>query len=280
MNAVTGKTAFLVSKSGFISLCILSCQSTSTKPITTDTIAKGTVVDTNQVKTEQALTDKGKKIIYLTFDDGPNKGSKNVMDIIEQEQVLATAFIIGEQVYGSPSQRSNFERLSRIKYYEIANHSHTHAFHNNYKYFYTKPDSAYKDFVRCADSLHLKSGIIRMPGRNIWRTKTVNSTDLKASAKAADLFYSKGFNIIGWDVQWDYNRQLKLTNTTENIIEQIKNMFANNKTKIPGHLVLLAHDQVYEDAQDSGELRLLIDRLKASHEYEFRQISSYPDVKN
>src|SRR5262245_3191301 len=41
---------------------------------------------------------KKKKKIYLTFDDGPNKGTRNVLDIVQQEDVPVTFFIVGQHV--------------------------------------------------------------------------------------------------------------------------------------------------------------------------------------
>jgi hypothetical protein len=129
---------------------------------------------------------KKRKTIYLTFDDGPCKGSKTVFSILKQEQIPATLFIIGEHVYGSKTQLAIYDSLKESHLIEIANHSYTHAFENKFYKFYSVPDSATKDFERCADSLHFSNNIIRTPGRNIWRTENIKSTDLKASSAAGD----------------------------------------------------------------------------------------------
>ncbi|NOU39325.1 MAG: polysaccharide deacetylase family protein [Ferruginibacter sp.] len=140
---------------------------------------------------------KKKKTIFLTFDDGPCKGSKKVMQILQKENVPATLFVIGEHVYGSREQATIFDSLQACNLIEISNHSYTHAFHNSFYKFYSMPDSATNDFTKCADSLHFTTNIIRTTGRNIWRTENIISTDLKASAQAADSLYSKGFVAIG-----------------------------------------------------------------------------------
>jgi hypothetical protein len=61
---------------------------------------------------------------------------------------------------------------------------------------------------------------------------------------------------------------------------QVDSMFLHNKTKTPNHLVLLAHDQVYEDAADSGQLHQFIIKLKEKEEYNFETVSKYPGLKN
>ena len=111
------------------------------------------------------------------------------------------------------------------------------CFKNKFLKFYQVPDSAVKDFKRCADSLHLTSNIIRTPGRNIWRTSSINSTDIQASAPAADTLYASGFSLLGWDLEWHYDKTLKLLTTHDQLLQQIDSMFSNSKTKTPGHLV-------------------------------------------
>jgi peptidoglycan/xylan/chitin deacetylase (PgdA/CDA1 family) len=252
----------------------------------TDTDVKVSTVnflkpDTAVIKLNNAgAPKKKKKTIYLTFDDGPNKGTKNMMDIVQDEEIPVTVFIVGEHVYGSAAQTAIFDSLVTGKYFEIANHSFTHAFKNQFAKFYQVPDSVVNDFKRCADSLHLTANIIRTPGRNIWRTKLINQTDINSSKAAADSLFTNGYIIAGWDLEWHYDSKLKLTNTNGELRLQIDSMFTNAKTKTPGHLVLLAHDQVYEDPADSMELRQFIIKLKATNEYNFEPVSRYPFLKN
>jgi peptidoglycan/xylan/chitin deacetylase (PgdA/CDA1 family) len=252
----------------------------------TDTDVKVSTVnfskpDTAVVKLNNAgAPKKKKKTIYLTFDDGPNKGTKNMMHIVQDEEIPVTLFIVGEHVYGSTAQAAIFDSLVNCKYFEIANHSFTHAFENKFAKFYQVPDSVVNDFKRCADSLHLTANIIRTPGRNIWRTELIKSTDINSSVTAADSLYAKGFIEIGWDLEWHFDNKLNLKNSSDEMMQQIDSMFTNAKTKTSDHLVLLAHDQVYEDPADSMELRQFIIKLKAKNEYNFEPVSRYPNLKN
>lgn len=200
------------------------------------------------------------------------------MHIAEEEKVLVTMFIIGEQVYGSNEQTSTFDSLQQSDYVELANHSYTHA-GLRYQKFYTNPDEVVKDFERCEDSLKLNNKIVRTPGRNIWRTANITSTDIKKSADAADSLHQYGFTAVGWDLEWHYNNKLELEATDDIMLQQVDSLFANNKTKTPDHLVLLAHDQVYADATDSTSLHLFIQKLKNKDEYDFEVISRYPELK-
>ena len=227
---------------------------------------------------QQKKVKKKKKTIYLTFDDGPDKGTQNVMAILKEEETPATMFIIGEHVYGSRGQKATYDSLMQCSLLEIANHSFTHAFENNFYKFYTVPDSAVHDFERCADSLGLTSHIIRTPGRNIWRTENMSSTDLKASAAAGDSLHSKGFEAIGWDAEWHFNNEQRLVQTDSEMVNMVDSLFAHHKTKTAGHLVLLAHDRTFAKSDDSASLHRFITALKKTDEYNFETVSSYPGL--
>ena len=231
------------------------------------------------VKLEPVIVRK-KKTIYLTFDDGPNKGTQKVMDIMNEERVPATLFIIGEHVYGSEEQRNIYDSLIHNSLFEIANHSYTHAFENKYRTFYDAPDSVVKDFAKCADSLQLTSKIIRTPGRNIWRTNAVNSTDIKASAAAADSLQKNGYKAMGWDLEWHFTNDQNLVQSDTLLLQQIDSLFARNKTKMANSLVLLAHDRTFLSAKDSSALHRLVIELKRRDEYNFETVSKYPGLSN
>ncbi|HMO61374.1 MAG TPA: polysaccharide deacetylase family protein [Ferruginibacter sp.] len=241
---------------------------TNLKPAAADSV---TVV-------QAATSKKKKKTIYLTFDDGPNKGTRNVMNIVRSEAVPVTLFVVGEHVFGCAEQKNTYDSLRQCRYIEIANHSYTHA-HCRYEKFYAAPDSVVHDFARCADSLGLQTGIVRTPGRNIWRTENISSTDIKSSVAAADSLKQHGFVAVGWDVEWHFNQQLNLLSTDEELLSKVDSVFAKGKTKTPNHLVLLAHDQAYTDSGDSAHLHRFIQKLKFKDDYDFDFISNYPNLK-
>jgi peptidoglycan/xylan/chitin deacetylase (PgdA/CDA1 family) len=273
------QAASTILKTTFITVVFSACSYYKTETTASVSNIQFSLPDSTSKTATPPLPRKKKKTIYLTFDDGPNKGTKKMMHIVEEEAVPVTLFIVGQHVYGSKEQSAIFDSLVASKYFEIANHSFTHAFQNKFAKFYTVPDSAVKDFIRCADSLHLTANIIRTPGRNIWRTANITSTDIKTSISAADSLYKDGFTEVGWDLEWHFNDSLKLKNTSDEMVLQIDSMFAHNKTKTPGHLVLLAHDQVYADIADSTELHQFIKKLKATDEYDFEQVSKYPGLR-
>lgn len=276
-DSEAGQYASKIIQTTLISLLFTACQDYETEKTRLVQHAKISLPDSAKVKRESTVKKKKKKTIFLTFDDGPNKGTQNVLDIVKEEDLKVTFFIIGEHVYGSAAQRATYDSLLHCDHIEIANHSFTHA-HNHFEKFYAVPDSAVKDFMRCADSLHLTARIIRTPGRNIWRTSTVSSTDIRTSASTADSLYKNGFTAVGWDLEWRFNNQLELLNTADEMIKKVDSVFSKGQTKTPDCLVILAHDQVYSDSGDSLELHGLMQKLKMKDEYDFDVISNYPGI--
>lgn len=230
------------------------------------------------VKEKPPAKKKKKKTIYLTFDDGPNKGTQNVLDIINKEAIDVTLFVVGEHVYGSNQQSATYDSILSSRFIEVANHSYTHAFHNRFTKYYSVPDSVVKDFERCADSLQLHSKIARTPGRNIWRLRNIRQTDISSSIDAADSLQKKGYAVLGWDLEWFYNDLLQAVQTSEQMASQVDSMFTYNHNKTTGHLVLLAHDQVYADCKDSASLHRFISTLKEKDEYDFAMVNQYPAI--
>ena len=256
-----------------------------TKPVEDGKVKAKPVLKNNTQKKEtvQVVTPvkKKKKKIYLTFDDGPNKGTRNVFDIVKDEKIPVTFFIVGEHVFASVNQSTTWDSLRIAEQIEICNHSYTHAWHNKFEKFYESPDSVISDFQRAHDSLDLKNSIVRTPGRNTWRIDSLQYTDLKKSKAAVDSLQKAGFIVMGWDLEWHYDhKDLTVKNSADELLKQIDSVFNNKKTKSPEHLVLLAHDQVYGKTKDSAELRQLIQKLKLRDEYELSIASAYPGASN
>ena len=223
---------------------------------------------------------KYKKTIYLTFDDGPNAGSKIISNILNEEQIKSTLFIIGLHVYYDEINYSTYNTIKQNKWIELANHSYTHAFKNRFDYFYQQTDSAVKDFKKCEDSLHFPTNIARTPGRNIWRLDSLTFSDNRNSNRTADSLHNAGFTMMGWDVEWHYNRRRRLIETDSTILRQIENLFVTpGHTRTADHVVLLAHDATFTTTEDSTQLHRLIKNLKAKNEYNFEFVSRYPRSK-
>lgn len=103
----------------------------------------------------------GEHIVYLTFDDGPdNKNTPQILDILRDEGVPATFYVLGNMVEAYP------DVLKRIfnEGHAIGNHSYNHS----YKELYSSPWNFISQFQRTDDIIMSVIGvrplIIRAPG--------------------------------------------------------------------------------------------------------------------
>ncbi len=274
-----GDSASLLTKSALIVFILLPFalykpKQTVKVPSTTSSPPVKSVA--SATKAEKRKPGKKKKKLYITFDDGPNKGTKNVMRIVQDEGVPVSFFVVGEHVFASPTQTKLWDSLKIMEQIAICNHSYSHA-HSRYERYYAEPDSVVSDFKRTHDSLRLTNTIARTPGRNIWRIDTLQFTDLKRSKAAADSLQKAGFVLMGWDLEWHFNHKtMSVSTPAETMLNQIDSIFEHKQTKKEDHLVLLAHDQVYQKSEDSFQLRQFFQLLKKKEDYEFTLVNYYP----
>ena len=73
--------------------------------------------------------DKSNKYIALTFDDGPNYNTNKVLDILEENNVPATFFVLGNRIKGN---ENILKRMVSSKM-EIGNHTFNHLLLTKYK---------------------------------------------------------------------------------------------------------------------------------------------------
>jgi peptidoglycan-N-acetylglucosamine deacetylase len=223
--------------------------------------------------------ENGKKKLYLTFDDGPNTGTRIVIDALKEQKIPATFYMIGLHRYGSPVQEALWKEVNTYPFFEVTNHSFTHAYRNHFPQFYADVNGAVNDFVRNNDSLHFTNTIIRAPGSNVWRlADTYIDHKFQQRTLVMDSLYKLGYFITGWDWEWTHNKN-KARQNPDQLIAEINGLFASQKTNKPNHLVLLTHDAIFTDTADAAWLREFLVKIKADPQIEFRVISQYPGAE-
>lgn len=224
-------------------------------------------------------TDSQKTYIYLTFDDGPQHGTVNCIKICQQEGVKASFFMIGQHQH-MKSDGKQIVASIRNSYPQnlLANHSYDHA-KGKYKYFYQHPQMALADFLRTQDSLAPVPKIIRLPGNNAW----VREGAIKASRlvrPVARLLDSAGFNVIGWDMEWNFDhKSARPVQSPEKLAAQVDTLIAHGYTYQPKHLVILTHDRMFHRSPDSLALVQFIQLVKRNPNYVFETVDHYPGLK-
>ena len=226
-----------------------------------------------------AVYDSTKKYIYLTFDDGPQNGTTTVFELCKQYNIKATFFMVG--LHTDRKSDGHFI-VNNIKnaYPQIllANHSFTHA-KDRYRFFYQHPQMAAQDFYKAQQSLSVPYKIIRLPGNSAW----VTNNEIKASGLVKPvcvLLDSAGFNVIGWDVEWNFNHKTAYpVQSPQTMIALIDSAFARNHTHTSNHLVILTHDRMFRLPQYANELATFISLLRQHGNYVFETVDHYPNLK-
>ena len=142
---------------------------------------------------------RDKKILYLTFDDGPyNMLSPFILDELKKYKAKATFFYLGSKAEKYP------QLIKRCKdeNHKIGNHTYSHP--NGWK---TKNSRYYQDIEK-ANKL-LNSNLFRPP---YGRIKPSQINHLK-----------KYYKIIMWDIlSWDFDKKTSPEECYNNIIKNTK----------------------------------------------------------
>ena len=223
--------------------------------------------------------DPNKRYIYLTWDDSPQPPGTNMCRRVFQEQgVKATFFAVGFNMF-EPSRRRMIDSI-RAAYpqFLLANHSFSHGQQDHYKEFYTHPDSAVNDFLHAEQLLKVPVKIIRMPGSNSWAGKDMNKGPQSAKL-VRDRLDSMGYNIIGWDLEWNQKPGTKFPmQTPTQMVDEINKRFDQEYTTEPNAIVILSHDRLFGTQQYADSLAKFISLLKQDPRNVFETIDHYPLV--
>lgn len=106
-------------------------------------------------------TDNDKKIVYLTFDDGPIPVvTDKILDVLKEYNVKATFFVVGKEIDGRE------EILNRIYKdgHSIGLHTYSHKFRKIYSSNDAFIDEMIKTQTKVKDITGFSSNIIRFPG--------------------------------------------------------------------------------------------------------------------
>lgn len=118
------------------------------------------VLDFKESKSKLAFLNDNKKIIYLTFDDGPSSIVTNdILNTLKQHQVKATFFVIGSKIKGRETV------LKRM--YNEGHSIGLHTFSHEYKKIYENEDAFIREMIKTSEEVKrvvgVKPNIIRFP---------------------------------------------------------------------------------------------------------------------
>ena len=198
----------------------------------------------------------GDHVVYLTFDDGPNKANtEKILQILKDEDIHATFFLTGQNVRLYP------DVVKEI--YQSGNAIGVHSYTHDYKKIYASPQ-AYMDELLQTDTLiynaiGVRPVISRAPG----------GTSGHFTPAFWQAIQDVGYIEVGWNaLTGDADGTGK---TAEKEIANIKNQMAL-RPYLHSHLVILMHDASGHEA--TVEALLTIIKMLKDQGYTFRVVTT------
>ncbi|MDP4268170.1 MAG: polysaccharide deacetylase family protein [Bacteroidota bacterium] len=188
-----------------------------------------------------------KKMVYLTFDDGPSKDiTPQILDILNKYSVKASFFVIGTQCKYYPDMLIKEKENGS----SICNHTYTHI----YKAIYSSISSFDADVKKCSDVIKSILGAsyapkyVRFPGGGFGQKYIPFRNSVK----------KVGYTPVNWNI--DTGDSLGKNVPSEKLIENVKVQLKN----IPkGHnVIVLMHDMTGKQTTVEA-LPAIIEYLKA-----------------
>lgn len=129
------------------------------------------------------------KVAYLTFDDGPSTHSGELLDILKEENVKATFFVVGKE---DEESREVYKRIVR-EGHSLGLHSYSHV----YKQIYSSVESFQEDLWKLKTYLYHITGvscdIYRFPGGS-------STTKIKFPLEQGEKYLKeKGIRYFDWN---------------------------------------------------------------------------------
>lgn len=192
-------------------------------------------------KKPEKLAEKKQKTVYLTFDDGPSKVTPKVLEILRQQGVKATFFVLGEQAESRP------ELINAIweQGHAIGNHTYNHNYQNLYSKFteFWTQIKHTEEIVR--DITGQRPQLVRAPGGTFGHFDETYFTLLKQA----------GYAVVDWNVDSGDSRRrgVRAAEILQASVEDTRS----------SQVVLLLHDGAGHE-ESAKALPGIIGRFKAA----------------
>ena len=182
---------------------------------TTEGLLKGTL--------KYPVRTDGKKVVYLTFDDGPStENTGNVLDTLNKYGIKATFFVTGKSIDKNDESKELLKRIAN-EGHAIANHTYSHDYNKLYPGRTINAEAFMEDIDKCSQSMKNVLGqdfstrVIRFPGGYwSWNGRT----------NIRPIIDERGYAIMDWntlneDAQGSVKDAAKLVETTKANVEKL-----------------------------------------------------------
>lgn len=178
------------------------------------------------VENDYSFKERGDKVCYLTFDDGPStENTEKILKVLDDYDIKATFFVINHR------DEENDELYQKIvkKGHTIGIHSYSH----NYEKIYQSVGEWLSDFSQMSDKIEQLTGvkpeIFRFPGGS------VNTYNTKIYVPLAAEMLRRGYTYYDWNVSSGDASYVILPK--EDIVQNVLNGVFDS-----GESIILMHD--------------------------------------
>ena len=226
-------------------------------------VAENTKGLLNGTKHYPVRTD-GKKVVYLTFDDGPSTtNTPGILDVLDRYNVKATFFILGKSIEGNEEAKNILKETAK-RGHAIANHTYSH----DYSYLYPNRTMNVNNIVSDLEKNNsimkevlgedFSTRVIRFPGGYwSWEGRTAMKEAMEQNG-----YYNVDWNALNKDAEGKPKNADELLQSTKETVEALG--------PEADSVVLLMHD-TYGKEETVKALPQIIEYLQEK-EFEFRTI--------
>lgn len=144
-------------------------------------------------RTDWNYSSNGRKVVYLTIDDGPSDKTQQILDILDKYDCKATFFVLGRDDKHFPLIKEAFK-----KGHTIGLHSYSH----DYAYIYSSEEAYYDDLDSIGqmvkDQIGFVPAFIRFPGGSSNSISTESSKGIMS--RLTESVQERGYQYYDWNV--------------------------------------------------------------------------------
>ena len=226
-------------------------------------VAENTKGLLNGTKHYPVRTD-GKKVVYLTFDDGPSTtNTPQVLDILDRYNVKATFFVLGSSIDKNDQAKEILKEQVK-RGHAIANHTYSHDYSYLYPNGVMNVNNIISDLEKSENSMKAVLGndfstrVIRLPGGYwSWEGRTAMKEAMEQQG-----YYNVDWNALNKDAE---GKKKNADELVQCVKEGVQSLGPNADS-----VVLLMHD-TYGKEETVKALPLIIEYLQ-DQGFEFRTI--------
>lgn len=217
----------------------------------------GTAVRTITVKKDDTYD---RKVVYLTFDDGPSENTGKILDILKQYNAKGTFFVTGNnQAYNDSLKRIIAEGSA------VALHTYSH----DYAKVYASEEAYFDDLQKISDMVKevtgVESKVIRFPGGSSNTVSKKYCPGLMTELTRA--VQEKGYQYFDWNCD--------STDASGNHVA-VEKLVANATSSSAQHINILMHDTAAKDTTVQALPQIIEHYKNLGYVFEALTVDSYP----